>query len=200
MATIWGIHSDQPSLDLISGGFVSVGWDEIGDLKKIGANKEELKHRIEIAYPDAKPGAIPIWAGVLMRFGFEMSEGDYVINPTKADSTLKFGQIAGPYYWDEDAEFHRHRRPVKWLQTGVPRAQFSKNARYEIGSAVTLFKVKSYATEFLSAIEGGIARKSNYLGTQPRSQRQMILRPRRLKPNRAPSVSKPIRGTSSSMF
>ena len=29
---LWGIHNDQPSLDLLEGGFISIGWDELGDL------------------------------------------------------------------------------------------------------------------------------------------------------------------------
>ena len=134
---------------------MSIGWDAIGDLSQIGPDRTELKARIAFAYPDAKPGAIPVWAGVLHRFAFEMVEGDYVISPTKIDSTLKFGKVVGPYYWDAVAEFHRHRRPIEWLATGVPRARFSKSARYEIGSAVTMFRVKTHAVEFLQAIEGG---------------------------------------------
>jgi restriction system protein len=154
MPNIWGIHTDQPSLDLVSGEFVSIGWDKIGNLAEIGPDRTELKERIAFAYPEAKPGAIPVWAGVLFRFAFEMVEGDYVISPTKFDSTLKFGRVIGPYFWDSNADFHRHRRPIEWLSVGVPRAQFSKTARYEIGSAVTMFKVKVHAAEFLKAIEG----------------------------------------------
>jgi restriction system protein len=156
MPVIWGIHSDQPSLDLIEGKFVSIGWDKVGDLSAIGPDRTELKERVSLAYPDAKPGAIPVWAGVLYRFAFEMTDGDYVISPTKIDSTLKFGKVIGPYYWDAGAEFHNNRRPIEWLATGVPRAQFSKSARYEIGSAVTMFRVKTHAEEFLQAIQGGL--------------------------------------------
>src|SRR5580692_11749166 len=93
---LWGIHSDQPSLDLIDGKFVSIGWDAIGDLSQIGPDRTELKARIAIAYPEAKPGAIPVWAGVLYRFAFEMAEDDYVISPTKVDSTLKFEKWSVP--------------------------------------------------------------------------------------------------------
>lgn len=50
---------------------------------------------------------------------------------------------------------HRNRRKVDWLKTGVPRAEFSKSARYEVGSAVTLFRVKNHDREFVDFVEGG---------------------------------------------
>lgn len=149
MTRIWGIHSDQPDLDLIGDGFVAIGWDEIGDLTALGPDKDALKALIAESYPDAKPGAIPVWAGVLLRFAFEVETGDLVIHPHKPDSTLSFGRVTSDYYYDAAAEVHPHRRRVEWLATGIPRAQFSKTARYEVGSAVTLFRVKTHADEFL---------------------------------------------------
>ncbi len=154
MTTVWGIHNDRPSLDLIRGEFVSVGWDEIGDLRPLTGPGADLKRQLAAAYPTAKPGAIPVWAGVLNRFATGMAIGDYVIGPNKADSTLNFGRISGDYYFDAEAEYHRHRRPVTWLRTGVPRVEFSQSALYEIGSAVTLFKVNRHAAEFLGFLNG----------------------------------------------
>ncbi|HEU4600201.1 MAG TPA: restriction endonuclease, partial [Solirubrobacterales bacterium] len=130
------------------------GDDIIGDLTGIDPDKEALKLRIAQARPSAKPGAIPVWAGVLLRFRFEMQPGDLVIYPYKPDSTLNFGRISSDYYYDAEAPIHRNRRKVEWLKTGVPRAQFSKGARYEVGSAVTLFRVKTHDQEFLDFVEG----------------------------------------------
>lgn len=90
-----------------------------------------------------------------MRFASEMQVGDLVIYPYKPDSTLNFGRIEGEYFWDEAASSHKSRRKVAWLRTGVPRAQFTQAARFEIGSAVTLFKVKNHAAEFMRYIEQG---------------------------------------------
>ena len=77
MKPIWGIHNDRPELDLVSDGFVSIGWQEIGDIREVGPDREDLKARLAETYPDAKPGAIPVWAGVLLRFAFEMQVGDF---------------------------------------------------------------------------------------------------------------------------
>lgn len=154
MTTVWGLHNNHPDLDLVENGFVSIGWIEIGDLRKLGPGKEQMKALVARAYPTAKPGAIPVWAGVLIRFAFEMKPGDIVIYPYKPDSTLNFGRVESDYYYEDAAPMHRHRRRVAWLETGVPRAKFSKGARYEVGSAVTLFRVKTHATEFVEFLEG----------------------------------------------
>ena len=152
--TVWGVHNDHPELDLVGNGFVAIGWDDIGDLSEIGPDKEELKQRIASVRPEAKPGAIPVWAGVLLRFRFQMQPGDLVIYPYKPDSTLSFGRITGEYYYEGGAKLHRNRRAVEWVKTGIPRAEFSKGARYEIGSAVTLFRVKTHDKEFVDFVEG----------------------------------------------
>jgi restriction system protein len=157
MSVIWGLHNDHQELDLIANEFVSVGWDDIGDLRELGDDKEALKDRLVANRPQAKPGAIRVWAGVLLRFAFEMKPGDLVIYPFKADSTLNFAEVAGDYFYDAGAPVHRNRRRVRWLRTGVPRAEFSKTARYEVGSAVTLFRVKNHADEFRRFVDSGFA-------------------------------------------
>lgn len=152
---LWGIHNDQPTLDPVGGGFISVGWDELGDLHRFEQNRERLKLALAQAYPGAKAGAIPVWAGVLHRFACEMQPGDLVVAPNKADSTVSIGRIEGDYRWDATAEVHRNRRQVTWLRSGIPRITFSKTARNEIGSAVTLFKVKRHASEFVDFLATG---------------------------------------------
>lgn len=148
MTQIWGIHNDVSDLDLVEGQFVSIGWDAIGDLRLIGPDRATIKSELAAAYPASKPGAFPVWAGVLLRFGFEMERGDLVIAPNKADSTISFGEVVSDYQFWSDEPTHRHRRHVRWLRTGVPRAVFSQKALYEIGSALTLFRVKNHAAEF----------------------------------------------------
>jgi restriction system protein len=156
MTVLWGIHNDT-NLDLVGGGFISIGWDALGDLRLLGADRESLKERLAAAYPEVKPGAIRIWAGLMLRFAHEMQAGDIVVAPQKSDSTVNLGRVSGDYYFDVNASVHNSRRPVTWLKTGIPRAQFSQEARYEIGSAVTLFRVKKHTAEFLAALDGGPA-------------------------------------------
>lgn len=154
MTILWGVHNDQPQLDLVANGFISIGWSEMGDLAAVGNDKDAMKAKVAAVYPDIKPGAIPGTAGTLLTFADRMEPGDLVVYPYKPDSTLNFGRISGDYYHDPNAALHPNRRPVTWLKTSVPRTNFSKSARYEIGSAVTIFRVKHHLAEFLSFIEG----------------------------------------------
>lgn len=151
--TMWGIHNDVLAEELLSEGFVSIGW-EIGDISLLGDNPERIKAALVASEPSAKQGAIAVWAGIQRRFAFEMAEGDIVIFPSKTDRTLNFGEVTGEYRYHAGERTHKHRRAVRWLKTGVPRGIFPKSALYEIGSALTLFQVKRYAglfQEFLNA-------------------------------------------------
>ena len=145
---MWGIHNDALGAELVDKGFVSIGWEEIPDLRTIGADRASLKDVVRRTYPHIKPGAVPVWAGVLYRFGFEMEPGDLVVAPYRPDSTLNFGVVDDPYEYHSDVARHPHRRKVRWLRTSVARGLFPQAALYEIGSAVTLFQVRKHAHVF----------------------------------------------------
>lgn len=148
MSTMWGIHNDALGAELVEKGFVSIGWEEVPDLRTIGGDRTRLKDVVQRTYPHIKPGAVPVWAGILYRFGFEMQQGDLVVAPYRLDSTLNFGVVDGPYEYHADVARHPHRRKVRWLRTGVARGLFPQGALYEIGAAVTLFQVRKHADIF----------------------------------------------------
>ncbi len=147
MSRIWGIHNDRPGLDLVDEGFVSIGWDRIGDLTAAAGDRDVIRASLGAAYPDARPRTLQAWTGVLARFAFELEEGDLVVYPHKPDRTVNVGVVSGPYRFDAEAPAHRHRRTVDWLQTGVPREALSRPLLYELGSALTLFRVRRSAAE-----------------------------------------------------
>jgi restriction system protein len=157
--TMWGIHGgragDADSLFLRKQ-CIALGWARLGDLSKIPSDREAFKEQVAKAYPDAKTGALPVYAGQLFRFVHEIKLGDQVVYPSRRDHQVHLGQVAGPYAHDPTGEeAYPNRRPVKWLKT-VPRTRFSQGALYGIGSAMALFQVKNYVDEFRSAIEGKV--------------------------------------------
>jgi restriction system protein len=152
MTVVWGIHNDALTTELVDGGFVSIGWEKIGDISKIGPDREALKLAQKTAYPETKPGAIPVQAGTLYRFAFGIEIGDVIVAPYRPDSTINIGVVTGPYQYLPDAPLHPHRRPVQWKKLGIARAVFSQPALNEIGSAITLFSVKKHVAEFLAVI------------------------------------------------
>jgi restriction system protein len=96
-------------------------------------------------------------SGQQFRFVHEMKEGDYVIYPSQRDHLVHIGKIDGGYRYDPSLTEHfQNLRKVKWLKA-FPRAHFTQGALYEIGSAMALFQVKSFANEFLAALEGKAA-------------------------------------------
>jgi restriction system protein len=149
---MWGVHNDQPGLELVDRGFISIGWARMGDLSALADDREDAKAAVAARYPSIKPGAIPVWAGTLLRFVHRMAPGDLVVYPHKPDRTLNFGRITGGYEYHPEAAVHPHRRAVRWLHTGVPREHFSDGALYEVGSSITVFRIRRHLAEFLAII------------------------------------------------
>ncbi len=152
-AVVWGVHmgrhvNNRP----IEDGYVAIGWAELGDIRKISSDRETIKTAILAHDPKFSAGALPVHAGQIYRFAREMKEGDYVVYPSKHDRMINIGRFTGKTdYVEGDADEYPNRREVKWLKH-CPRSEFSQSALNEIGSALTLFRVKTHAGEFLSKI------------------------------------------------
>jgi restriction system protein len=154
---IWGIHGgatgDADPL-FLQHNVVAIGWSEMGDPKKLKADREAFKAAVVAAYPGIKPGAIPNYAGQVFRFVHEMKIGDLVVYPSKRDRHVHIARVQGEYRYDPTiSREYPNQRSVKWL-CDVPRTNFSQGALYEIGSAMSFFQVRNYADEFRAAPEG----------------------------------------------
>lgn len=152
MTTIWGVHNDTLTTELIDEGFISIGWDHVGDLGNIRGGREGIKRELAKLSPDAKPRAIAGWAGVLVRMRDEMEVGDIVVAPYKPNSTINIGVITSDYEFSADAPTHQHRRRVEWGKVGLSRTIFTQPALYEVGSFLTIFRIRKHADEFLTAL------------------------------------------------
>ena len=154
---VWGIHSRHDDI-LLNNGVIAIGWEEMGDLSKIEPTREAFRDKYVKVYPNEKKGAIPNQVGQLFRFCHEVSIGDYVVFPSKADRMINIGRVDGDYYYEGTDEYG-NRRKVTWLKH-IPRLSFSQGALYEVGSAMTIFSVKNYAGEFLTVLEKGTSKKN----------------------------------------
>lgn len=152
---VWGVHNDSLTTELVDNGFISVGWDALGALTSILEGREGLKVALSSLSPDAKPRSIAGQAGVLLRFRDEIAVGDVVVAPYKPDSTINIGVVTSSYYYEPSADTHRHRRHVEWKRTGLPRTVFTQSALYEIGSVLTVFRIRNHDDEFLAALNSG---------------------------------------------
>lgn len=156
----WGIHADKTgdaNTLFHKKNCIAIGWSEMGSLDDLPTDWDAVKTKVAAVYPNAKPGAIPNYAGQLVRFAQEMKPGDWVVYPSKAERVVYLGEVDGPYRYDPKTDpGYPNVRKVKWLKS-LPRTHFSQGALYEIGSAMSLFQVKNYADEFRAVIEGKAA-------------------------------------------
>jgi restriction system protein len=151
-AVLWVVRCDRSDVDPIKEGIVAIGWDETGDLGEVPNDREPFRQLVAEHWPHAKKGWQTASAGQLFRFRHEMTEGDLVLYPNKFDMTVNIGRIAGPYYY-ADVSNYRHRHAVEWIRVGLERTPtFSQGALYEIGSSLTVFRVKTHADEFVAAL------------------------------------------------
>lgn len=154
---VWGLHAgstSQADAVFLQHNYVAIGWEKCDDLGAVPANREGFKKRVAECYPSVKPGAIPVYGGLLFRFCHEMKPGDLVAYPSKIDKLIHIGRITGEYRYDPSIDSHYpNLRSVEWL-VEVPRTKFSQGALYEIGSALTLFQIKNYIDEFIAAAMG----------------------------------------------
>ncbi len=160
--TLWGIHagrSGEAESLFINGSVIALGWDKIGDLKGIGDTREAFKTYYASKHPNMKQASIAGSAGQLFRFVREMKVGDFVAYPSKQSRTIHLGKITGEYdFVTSQLHSFPQQRKVEWKKE-VPRTHFSQGALYEIGSALTLFTIRTYAEEFLSALDSKAASK-----------------------------------------
>lgn len=87
---IWGIHMEwddgtipQETKD------IAIGWSALGDLNALPSSRDAFKAALAKAYPDEKPGAVPVKAGVLYRFAKEVTPGDVIVYPCKVDRVVR---------------------------------------------------------------------------------------------------------------
>ena len=150
---VWGIHAGAHGQadTLFETGVVAIGWNDTGDLSSIPNDREPFKQLVAQLYPQDKPGSWPVTAGMLYRFVHELKPGDLVVNRSKIHKQFRIGRITGSYVFKRD-DIHAHQRAVTWLRTVDP-AKLTQGARYEVGSAMSLFAIRNYADEWIALLD-----------------------------------------------
>ncbi len=146
---VWGIHAPADNL-FLEQNMIAIGWSNLGDLSKLVPVRDAFKEHYVKYYPHEKKRTIAICAGMLYRFVHEIKIGDYIVYPSKPDREIYIGRIIGDYSFNPNI-IHANQRKVEWLRH-FPRTAFSQGALTEIGAFLTLFRIKIYATEYLSAL------------------------------------------------
>jgi restriction system protein len=132
---------------------LALGWLEMPDLSKVPPNREAFKKLVGEIYPNSNADSVANNAGQLFRFVHAMKDEELVLYPCKTEREIYFGRVSGPYFYSSKNKDFPHQRPVKWLKS-ASRLKFSQGALYEIGSALTVFQIKNFASEFLAVLSG----------------------------------------------
>ena len=126
MATTWGIHNDQTSVDPVADDAVRIGWDEMGDLSGVEATRDAFKAAVAERMPQIDEASIRNQAGTVYRFVHAMKVGDIVVCPDRRTSTLNIGRVSGPYEFHPESDVHKQWRPVG---SGFVRAFLATSCR-----------------------------------------------------------------------
>ena len=156
MTQLWLVRAEGGSLTerFIEGGYVAIGWDELGDLSDL-RYYDTLVNMVNDAYLDIGRGAVSNWAGQVARFVLEIDSEDFVLTPSEDYRVLRFGRIrpSGRYYFDYlDEDDYRHRFPVDWRVRQIRRADLSLEFQTTLRSPQTVVPMRQHVPEFLRLV------------------------------------------------
>ncbi len=123
--------------DIVGGGF-----RDVRDLTGVN-DKDELRQIVDAAYPGSAKQRISNFCNQLWALTNRIEVGDLVVLPLKTTSQLAIGEVTGPYeYRANEAANCRHLRPVRWLQTDIPRTAVKQDLLYSLGAFMTVCQLK----------------------------------------------------------
>ena len=127
--------------------FVVVGWDDVPDLSLL-TSRDELLPLLLSCYQDEAENTLKNWETQLWAFSHRIELNDLVILPRKRTSTVAFGTAIGKYLFEPNGPSGcKHRIPVSWIRTDIPRQSIDSDLRFSIGGAMTVFQVARHDAE-----------------------------------------------------
>ena len=155
--TIWlvraGAHG-QYEEKFLSEKRIYVTWDRLNVNLGSMQDRDELMEAMIERYPDSKHKTILNWVSQVWPFAHRMALCDWVVMPSKQQSSIFVGEITGTYNFDpagKDPFFHW--RAVEWIAESIPRSHFGQDLLYSFGAFMTICRVqRNNAEERLKAM------------------------------------------------
>lgn len=127
--------------EMYDGGFVSIGWSALGDLKKFDnmnptEAKAQLKSALEDKYPN-DPRQIGKSVNQILNFTRYIKKGDIIV-AAKGEIALGIGRVTGEYEFNGKFDFPHHLK-VEWLKT--PNKKLAKPSE---GLQTTVHQLKDF--------------------------------------------------------
>jgi 5-methylcytosine-specific restriction protein B len=102
--------------ECLAGGYICVGWDEVGDLREF-ESKEAFRDRFEREFAghyNNNASKITRKANEVWTLR-ELEPGDIVVANKGISKVLAVGEVIEPgYEWGEERDHYRHLVPIKW--------------------------------------------------------------------------------------
>ena len=160
---VWVVRADRGSETqrCVDGGFIGIGWHEIGDLSDVADSAMVAEQWLSAAHRDDKASGIRATIGNISRFLFDIQVGDWVITPEDDRKWLRYGQVIGDYRYEASRRDHcpyRHRRDVLWSANKLARHSLSYALQNTLGGQLTVFRVRHQA-EFFERIGFAVRRR-----------------------------------------
>lgn len=134
-----GQHGEFEQQFLTQGVVGKGGW--LPDFSSV-RSVDELRHLFEEQNPDAKKSQVSNHVGQFWSLLSRIKMGELVVVPLKTTGTIAIGRIDGDYRYQDDPGGLLHIRPVRWLQTDIPRDAFDQDLLYSFGAFITIGRVQ----------------------------------------------------------
>jgi restriction system protein len=153
--TLWALHHSG-GLQFVEEGVIRIGWPDGGDMTNMPDDREAFKAHLRSHFAGKGEGWVANAAGQLLRFRHAMEVGEFIAYPQASDRTINLGRIRTDYRYDPaGSKRYPHVREVEWLTVGIPRDAFTQGCLYELGSAMSVFTVKTHGAELLEKMGHG---------------------------------------------
>lgn len=119
---------------------------------------EEVRAMVDVLFPSLSKHRRGHTAGQFAAFLVFMKPGDWVAMPHKHKAAIAIGEVTGPVVYNtKERDLYRVSRPVRWIDTEVPRSAFDQDILYSLGAFMTICEVKRNNAEqrVRSLVKGG---------------------------------------------
>ncbi|MEK7405220.1 MAG: AAA family ATPase [Acidobacteriota bacterium] len=94
-----------------AGGYICIGWDEVGELTQYDDRQSLTKAMLETYPKDKRRKTSEIW-------GFShLEKGDIIVANRGMTSIVGVGRVTGTYFFNDQRNHYKHCVPVDWFHT-----------------------------------------------------------------------------------
>ena len=120
-------------------------WDDLDiDLKSLN-EKSDLQDFLLTNLPEeySKVGKLRNHVAQIWPIAHRMNINDWIVLPSKLNSTIHIGRITGDYKYDSSlGSPYYHYRTIDWFAQDIPRSNFDQDILYSFGAFMTVCQIK----------------------------------------------------------